>query len=401
MKRKWPRPSRRLLVIIGLNLLLAIYSVAVGDYFHSASSSIVNNMYLVLGWVTLVGTVSYIEASVLSKLVVRGGWRGESDIRELRQSQARPWSPHHLPLTIAIIILSGCNLFFFDQLAKGAFIEGQKANYTITRLRSDDRDLQRDGILNAAKMASPRIRHALVEIVESPGENRSLAAWALGKIGTDEETPALIALLREGTEEERGAAAVALGRLESAQLALELSSRLRSEGEPLESYLYGLGLLRDRQAVVPLIELMLDEDTAPDHLVLAAWALSQLGDTRACTIFSELVSPLANPLTCVIARGYRRLRCDQNADRLIEAFETSIPEARCDAQRFIDTDDRPLQLWSSGLYRVELLDAISQIESPQARRWLEQLSRDRSQVPQIRDIAAAASRTSTNDLGPL
>ena len=379
--------SRRAIAIVVLNAILAIYSIAVADFVRSSSTSVVTNMYLILGWVALVGIVSYLEASVIRDLVSRGGWRGSADFRDAGMSQPRPWRDLHLPLTIAILALFVINMFLFDQLSGRFFIDGQRATYAITRMRSDDEVLQREGILTAARMKDPRIRRALEEQLAHRSSTRPLAAWAMGKVGTSQETGPLVQMLENGTVDDRAAAAVALGRLRFEGLIAALEPRMRRPGEPLESYLYGLGLLGDRRALESVVSVIHDESTAPDHLAMSAWVLGQLGDRSACLVLRDLVEPVANPLTCAALYSIERLRCDHLADTLIPAFEASEAEDRCDSQQYVDLDGQSYELWSGGLFRVELLHCLVRSRSSEVQAWLRHLSHDSGQPPEIRAIA--------------
>lgn len=380
--------SNPIIAIIALNLALGIYSVAAADYLRDRAPSVDVATGLILFWVALVGLLSYIEATVIQKLVVRGGWRGSQEIRQTREDLLRPLKDLHLPLTIAIVTLLGLNLLIFDRIAGGFFVDEQRANHVITRLRSDNEALKREAILAASKMHEVRVREELVRFLDEPDTARALAAWALGKAGTPSEAPALVELLRNGNTEERGASAVALGRLGYDQLTSELATRLRGPDEPIESYLVALGWLGDRHATLPIMEMMLDERTAPDHLALGAWALGQIRDQRACPILVRATGPEANPLTCAATTALWRLGCEGEGSALIRAFETSGMSDRCEPVHFIDLDGRPIQLWPAKLYRVALLHALADSRDAEVEPWLERLSRDASQVPQVRDTVS-------------
>lgn len=377
---------RQAIAIVVLNVLLALYSIAASRAIDDSSTSVEVATFLTIGWVALVGILSFLEASIVSKLVYRGGWRGRQEIRDVRTSKNRTWRDMHLPLSIAIVALLGLNMLVFDRLAGGFFVDEQEANYVITRIRSDDPVLQREGILTATRMGDSRIRAELTKLLTQPGTSRALAAWALGKIGGTREARALVSLLREGDRPEKAAAAVALGRLEHEQLTSEVAARLRNADEPVEAYLVGLGMLGDRHATLPIVEMMIDETTAPDHLALGAWALGRFDDVRACPLLGRIVGPYANPLTCAATTSLRRLRCDQVGSQLMQAFTESERTARCDAQNFVDTNGRALKLWPSMLYRVALLEALETISDASLEPWLNQLSRDGTQVPQVREM---------------
>lgn len=392
MKTKsWIATHRRAIAIVVLNGILAIYSIAVADFVQRASTSVVTNMYLILGWVALVGSVSFLEAAAIRDLVGRGGWRGTTEIRDQSREHVRPWRDLHLPLTIAIVTLLGINMLTFDLIAQGFFIEGQRATYAVTRMRSTDEFLRREGTITASRLKDPRVRRALVEQLNQPGPGRELATWALGKVGTLQEADALMEVLRHGSTKERAAAAVGLGRLGDARLAIEIAGKLRQPEEPIESYLYGLGLLENRRALAPVVKLMIDETTAPDHLALSAWTLGQLRDRDACLVLLDIVGPSANPLTCASLHSIRQLRCGSVGEKLIVAFEGSRPEERCDAQRFIDVDGQSYELWQAGLFRIEILDTMIRCADPQTWQWLRDVSGDGTQVPQIRDLARQAT----------
>jgi HEAT repeat protein len=379
-------PLRSAAIIFILNLVSLVYSMTAADYLRHRSTSVEATHGLILGWVALIGILSYLEAAVISKLVVRGGWRGEYEIREARRDRIRPWRDLHLPLTFAIATLLGINLLVFDQVAGGFFVDEQRANQAIMRMRSNDQLLRRDGIFMASRMHELRVRQELVRLIGQPGEERALAAWALGKIGNPNHALPLIRLLREGAPTDRGAAAIALGRLGQEQLVPEVARRLRSDDEPIESYVVALGLLADRHATLPVMEMMANEDTAPDHLALGAWTLGRIGDERACPSLVRLIAPVANPLTCASTFSLQRMGCDGSGAALIHAFESSSETEICDAYHFIDLDGRTILLWPSRLYRVALLEALARSLDEEVDPWLDMLLGDGSQVPQVREL---------------
>lgn len=376
-----------ILAIVALNLIVAVYSVIAADVGRSPASSIVTNMYLILAWVALVGVLSYLEAVLIRDMLGRGGWRGQQEIVDPRQRQSRPWRELHLPLTLSITVLLGLNLLIFDSFAGGFFVVGQQVTHTVTRLRSEDQQLQREGIISATRMSDPRIRRALTELLVHPGPNRATAAWALGRLGASAASEELLELLQTGDVDERAAAAVALGRLHHEALTAELIPRLLDADEPLESYLYALGLLGEGEATPAIVQLMLSPTTAPDHLALGAWALGQLDDPRGCPVLLEAVAPSANPLTCAATHAIAKLRCPRAAETLIQTFETAELEDRCDRQRFIDHNGRPIEIWSANLFRVELLEALLRVPHREHQGWLRRVANDGRQVPQVRVLA--------------
>lgn len=376
-----------------LNVSLACYSALVPGYLRSASTSVTANMLLVLGWVSLVVVASFIEAVAVRRLLARGGWRGRLEMREEERGDApKPWKDFNLPLTIALAVLLGLNMLVFDQLSGGFFVSEQQSTDATTRMRSPDPAERREGVTLAARLPTPRVREGLAALIAGPpSPERALAAWALDEVGTPGDAEPLLRLLERGDEGERAAAAIALGRLRSEGLPAGVAPLLTRPGEPIEAYLVGLGLLGDRHATLLVMELMLEESTAPDHLALAAWALGRIGDPRGCPLLVDSLGPEADPLSCAAAAAVARIECPEAVGRLRDAFDGAGLEDRCEPRTSADTDGTPIALWRGGLYRVVLLEAIARSSRGDAREWLARVARDPTEVPQVRDLAARAA----------
>ena len=394
-----PGPSpltwRRAAAVVVLNVAAGLLSLAVGHYGGAWSRSVVASSLVTLGWVALIGLLSYLEALSVRQLMLRGGWRGGAEIRDLAASPPQPWRHLHLPLTIAILALLGLNMLAWDRVAQGFFIDQQKTHYALTRIRSADPVMQRQGILAAVELPNLTIRQGLVEALSRPGDLPWRAAWALGQVGTAQEAPALMHLLHQGHDREKAAAAVALGRLHHEPLASALRPLARRPLAPLESYLVALGWLGRPAATPLLVDLLHDDLTAPDHLALAAWALGRVNDHGACDPLRSLLSAEANPLTCATSYSLARLTCPESLPELEQAFDAAPAESRCDRYSFADADRQPIELWPSGLYRLFLLRAMIRVGPDGAAGLLRRIANDGSQVPQLREEARGA----LSDLG--
>jgi HEAT repeat protein len=384
---KGPLTWRRVAALAVLNLAAVALSLTVGHYGGAWMRSVVASSLVTLVWVALIGLLSYLEALSIRQLVLRGGWRGGQEIVDLSSSPARPWLNFHLPLTTAIVALLGVNMLAFDWVAQGFFIDQQKTNYALTHIRSSDQVMQREGIMAATQLPNLPIRQGLAEALSRPGDLPQWAAWALGQVGTTQEAPALMHLLRQGDRDQRGAAAVALARLGHAPLAQELETLMHRPQAPLESYIVALGLLAHPVATGPLLALVNDAGTAPDHLALAAWALGHGRTRHACAPLDGLIGPDANPLTCAASYSLSQLHCPESVETLEEAFDNSGAASRCDGHAFVDLDGFAIELWPSGLYRLLLLQALIRTGPRAGAPVLRRIANDGSQVPQVRDLA--------------
>ena len=384
---KGPLTWRRIIALTMLNVAAVALSLTVGHYGGVWMRSVVASSLVTLVWVALIGLLSYLEALSIRQLVLRGGWRGGAEIVDLSTTAARPWLNFHLPLTTAIVALLGVNMLAFDLVAQGFFIDQQKTNYALTRIRSSDQVMQREGIIAATQLPNLPIRQGLAEALSRPGNLPQWAAWALGQVGTAQEAPALMHLLRHGERDQRGAAAIALARVGHMPVAAELAALRHRPQAPLESYIVALGLLAQPAAAGPLMELLNDAGTAPDHLAMIAWALGHARNRHACAPLGRLIGPDANPLTCAASHSLSQLHCPESVGPLEEAFDESAAASRCDRHAFVDLDGRAIELWPSGLYRLFLLRALIRTGPRAGAGVLRRIANDGSQVPQVRDLA--------------
>jgi HEAT repeat protein len=112
---------------------------------------------------------------------------------------------------------------------------------------------------------------------------RKAAAYALGKLGVSEATPALVAALKDKDNEVRGAAAVALGEYADAAAVAALSEALEDKSEFVRAQsARALGVNgRAARRAVPLLIKRLTSDKEHEVRRQAATALGRLGEQSA------------------------------------------------------------------------------------------------------------------------
>ncbi len=119
---------------------------------------------------------------------------------------------------------------------------------------------------------------------------REACAESLGKIGDRTTIPVLISLLRDKDPQVKIEASLALGKLKVVEAVPYLCDNLSAKSGGVRwAAVRTLGAIKEaKSAVIPLISL-LDEEKESNIRDWAAWALGEIGDTRA-------IKPLVNAL---------------------------------------------------------------------------------------------------------
>jgi HEAT repeat protein len=144
------------------------------------------------------------------------------------------------------------------------------------------------------ELQDKRVVNSLIEILKTEKNSyvRETCVESIGKIGEKATIPFLISLLKDKDPQVRIEASLALGKMRAVRAVESLCNNLRTKNAGVRwAAVRAIGAIKDaKAAVIPLISL-LDEEKEKESNIRdwAAWALGEIGDTRA-------VKPLFNAI---------------------------------------------------------------------------------------------------------
>jgi len=225
----------------------------------------------------------------------------------------------------------------------------------IEALKSGDEDIQVRAAQALGELGDPRAYPQLIIALHSEYSTvRGYAAWALGEIGDEKAIPALIEATEDGDSEVRGNAAHALGTIGKANpknpgllKAVPVLIGLLDDDLCPQVRIYSawsLGELKDKRAILPLVNAVADE--REDHLVLvraqAAEALGKLGDPRTVFLLLDALKDEDHVVRIYAAMGLGFLG-DKRALPALAKAAGSDPdkEVRASAKKAMDEISKP------------------------------------------------------------
>lgn len=164
----------------------------------------------------------------------------------------------------------------------GAFPELMEA------LDDEDAAVRANAAEALGKIRDPGAKPALIDRLRDPNDDvRINAAMALGVIGVDEqELNIILGMLRKGSQEEKGSAAVTLGALQKTEAVQPLIDALEScNADVMVSIGWALTTI-GKPAVPALIEVLKNAD--PYTRTFAAYLLGEIGDAKALPALREI-----------------------------------------------------------------------------------------------------------------
>jgi len=164
----------------------------------------------------------------------------------------------------------------------GAFPELMEA------LEDEDAAVRANAAEALGKIRDPGAKPALINKLRDPSDDvRINAALALGVMGVDEqEFTIILGMLREGSQEEKGSAAIALGALQRTEAVQPLIESLESCNSDVMVNI-GWALTNIGKPAVPaLIEVLKNAD--PYTRTFAAYLLGEIGDAKALPALREV-----------------------------------------------------------------------------------------------------------------
>ncbi len=164
----------------------------------------------------------------------------------------------------------------------GAFPELMEA------LEDEDAAVRANAAEALGKIRDPGAKPALINKLKDPSDDvRINAALALGVIGVDEqEFNVLLGMLRGGSQEEKGSAAIALGALQKTEAVKPLIEALEScNADAMVSIGWALTNI-GTPAVPALVKVLKNAD--PYTRTFAAYLLGEIGDAKALPALREV-----------------------------------------------------------------------------------------------------------------
>ncbi|MFX1465373.1 MAG: HEAT repeat domain-containing protein [Promethearchaeota archaeon] len=144
------------------------------------------------------------------------------------------------------------------------------------------------------ELQDERVVSSLIQTLKEEKNSyvRETCVVSLGKIGEKTTIPFLISLLKDRDPQVRIEASLALGKMKAVRAVQSLCNNLNAKNPGVRwAAVRAIGAIKDaKAAVIPLISL-LDEEKEKESNIRdwAAWALGEIGDSRA-------IKPLVNAL---------------------------------------------------------------------------------------------------------
>lgn len=197
----------------------------------------------------------------------------------------------------------------------------------VQNLASENTDLRRKAYAYLRAIDSA----ALPQVEEALGSNvpalRAAAATALGDLGDKNAVMPLRALLTDGDQAVRFAAAYSLNLLRDEE-ALALARRSISSGTaPLDGFLKLAGLRKDHE-YVGFISVRLLKDTDAQTRAQAAWALGEIANERGLSALEDaLLNDREIPVKKEAALALGKIKADSSFEKLTDCCRR-YPAAR-------------------------------------------------------------------------
>ncbi|MEW5953614.1 MAG: HEAT repeat domain-containing protein [Bacillota bacterium] len=162
-------------------------------------------------------------------------------------------------------------------------------------------------LMSLSKISQPPIVQMLEALQNKDGKIRAGAAWALGKLKAGEAVDLLLLAIKDKEEDVRREAVIALGEISDKRAVMPLIKVLEEEDSAYvrSSAATGLGAISDQRSIQPLISILNNEDEV--HVLgEIALALGKLGATQAIFPLIELFknedSNLAEYIKCALVQ---------------------------------------------------------------------------------------------------
>lgn len=185
-----------------------------------------------------------------------------------------------------------------------------------------------------------------------------VACWIISRLGDEKAIPILISALKYEDFQLRSASARALGELNVKESVENLISTLiiEKDNEVSEAIVYALGLLGDKSAFDVLVSILKNRSREPKIRGLVAEALADLKDRRAVVPLIEVLNDVS-----VEVRFWAIFSLGELGD------EQALPEL----QKLVSTDTGVLSDWGS--IKEEAFAAIHRIKEQNLHRQVNEI----------------------------
>ncbi len=301
---------------------------------------------------------------------------------------------------LVVMLALAVNILLLDQIGGGVLVTRTRSNHVLTLLRSESVADQRAAVQGAVLLGGDaRVARALGTVLERPGGGREWAAWAAGVRQDGTLKDPLADLLRTGSPLERGAAAVALARLEDPRLVRLALDALPGAGEHRRELVMAIGMLGKRrdvtvdrelgEAATAIVGLLQGGDLGNEDSLLAIWALGKVEAAEGLPYLEGLLEPDADVrVLCPTLEALGRIGAADTSPKLVELAGRVDRGARCPEIVVADFTGHE-ELLCGGLNLVErVLREIANIGDRRARDAMDAISKDETHSDSVRKMAA-------------
>ncbi|MCP4600574.1 MAG: HEAT repeat domain-containing protein [Proteobacteria bacterium] len=377
------------------------YIYPMSAYIADLSVSVMNNFYLLGGFMALVMVSSLAQAGLVIRLIwgkaalanAKALDNDEDDMVGMRAMRATGTKKSFILLT-----LIAANTLLFDQIGRGVVVSDTRAYRVLTLLRSEDGQDRADAVYDTILLAGDnRIAEALQRVLEAPGEAREWVAYAAGARNDQKSADTLLRLTQIGTAKERAAAVVALARLKDYRLLRIVSDIYPHLGELKGDLIKAMGMLgktkntseSDLETAGTFLAEQLTNGTLDKELTrLAIWALGRFEAPQGLNPIEKRLESAGDSATlCTGLEALGRIGAADSSPKLIETIYKVDRSVQCPEIVYADFTGHEVLICTSINLTERLLHEIAHIGDRRARPDMEKLSHDESFSRRVRNLA--------------
>lgn len=388
--------------LIGVTLLVlgAAYGAGLwtASYIFEQSTSVVLNLLLITLMMMLVLVVSYLMTVIVGDFGFSGRWREQVILGQNVSQEEASVEDHSAEFMIIFLLMMVANAWAINWAAGGFLDRYHNEGFFQVRLRADDPDERLDALedladpMNYELWEIPALQKIVLEVFDDDdSEVRQRAFWTAGHMEVEEaEAPLITVTQSEASSPEKAEAAIALAKLGDKDKVRGPLEALATGEEPTEARvgaLRGLGLLKPRESVEPLLALTSSRDE--DIMVHAFWALREIGSKEARPVIREhLEAEPSGIRRCAVFDALKRLATEEDIMWARRTYQRT-PAEDDDCEHLIWTDHNGAQHYIvyGDSYREKLIKIVANTDGFEHRQWFQRLVNDPDESWRIREVA--------------